>query len=121
MRKYCFLLLPAIALTCSLALSPAPVQAQKQYLDAFSARYPILGPQIAAQKCRVCHGRLKTNRSDYAEDLKAALGAKNVKGQGAIDAALQQVELREHQPGQTYKDLFDAGMLPPPYVPPEDN
>ena len=118
MRKHCFRLFPAIALTGALVLSPAPAQARKQYFDAFTARYPKLGPQIVAQKCRVCHGPLKNNRSNYAEELKAALGATNVRKEAAIDAALQQVELQEHQPGQTYKDLFDAGMLPPPYVPP---
>lgn len=120
MLKRTLLPLWGVALLAVLTASPEPLQARKQYMDAFSARYPRLVPQVTAQKCGVCHGKTKVLRSDYAESMKAALGAKNVKKQADIDAALKQVEVQQHQPGQSYKDLFDAGMLPPPYVPPEE-
>jgi hypothetical protein len=99
---------------------PETAQGRKEYLDGFKDEYPNLAPQIAAQKCLVCHGKQKKDRSDYAKLLEQELGTRNVKNKNQIKTALQKIETLEVQPGQTYRDLFDAGMLPPPFVPPGD-
>jgi hypothetical protein len=104
-----------------LLAQPETAQGRKEYFDGFKDEYPNLAPQIAAQKCLVCHGKdNKKQRSEYAKLLEQELGARNVKNKNQITAALQKIETLEVAPGQTYRDLFDAGMLPPPYVPPKE-
>lgn len=102
-----------------LAMGPRSTEARKEYFDVFLDEYPNLAPQVNAQKCLLCHGKLKTQRSDYAKQLERDLGARNVKNKNQIKAALQKIEALQVEPGKTYRDLFDAGMLPPKYVPPK--
>lgn len=103
-----------------LAASHRPAEARKEYFDAFLDEYPNLANQVNAKKCQVCHGPdNKRQRSEYAESLAEQLGARSVKDQDQIKVALQRTELLEVEPGKIYRDLFDAGTLPPPFVPPK--
>lgn len=94
---------------------PKQASAQKQYLDAFIAKYDIA--EAKEKKCLVCHGaKSKKERSDYAKALEEALGEKKVKDEAKIMAALATVEGKEYEDGKTYGQLLKDGKLPAPFA-----
>ncbi len=112
MRKV-FTILAVVAAVClTTASTPKPASAQKAYLDVFIAKYGI--KEAKTKKCGVCHGKSKKMRSDYAQALAKALGAKKVKDKSKIKAALEKVE-SEKCGNTTYGELLKGGKLPPPY------
>ena len=115
MRKVVTLMTAAAVAGCLFAWSARPVQAQKQYMDAMAAKYEGLAEQIKEQKCGVCHGKQKTQRSEYAKALEKALGEKKVKDVEKINAALDAVAAMEYANGKTYGDLLKEGKLPAPF------
>jgi hypothetical protein len=121
MRK----LLTGVALVAVVAgmtvLAPQPAQARKEYMDAFLAKYDKLSDEDKEKKCAICHSAAsKKDRSDYAQALEKALGAKMVKEADKIDAALVEVEGKEYEDGKTYGELLEAGTLPAPFVAAEE-
>lgn len=116
MRKLAMLMVAAAAAGVLFSVDAQPVQAQKQYLDAFMAKYPEVSEQAMEQKCNVCHGKQKKQRSEYAKALENALGEKKVKDEEKIKAALEAVESQEYADGKTYGELLKSGQLPAPFA-----
>lgn len=76
-------------------LRPQPAQAMPLYSKVFRAVYP---DYMTETKCAVCHvGKDKTTLNDYGKAVQEALGARNVKDEETIKAALKEA----------------AGKLPP--------
>lgn len=106
----------AVATLGVLFTAERSTNAQKQYMDAFAAKYPKVAQQVGVQKCGICHGGKKVQRSIYAKALEKALGAKKVKNRKDIDAALDTVAAQvSEKPLKTYGDLLNAGTLPKPF------
>ncbi|MFV0444327.1 MAG: hypothetical protein ACK5Q5_12225 [Planctomycetaceae bacterium] len=97
--------------------APKQAQAQKQYLDAFKAKYTKVSADDLKKGCAICHGKeSKKQRNDYALALEKALGAKKVKDVEKINSALMEVEAKEYEDGKTYGSLLNDGKLPAPYA-----
>jgi hypothetical protein len=92
-----------------------PVHAQKQYMDEMKGKYAPVAKLIDEQKCAVCHGKQKTQRSEFAKALEKALGAKKVKEVEKIQAAFDAVAEQEYADGKKYGDLLKEGKLPAPF------
>jgi hypothetical protein len=84
-------------------VQPETAQGRKEYFDGFLDQYPNLAPQANAQKCLVCNGKQKKDRSDYARELERELGARNVKN-------------KESDPDRSAEDR-DTGSPARPNVP----
>jgi len=97
-------------------LAPQQAEARPQYLKAFTQKYSKVAEQAMTLKCGVCHGSSGKNKkvvSDYGKALAKALGAKNVKGEEELSKALDEAGEKDAGDGKTYKDLLEAGTLPP--------
>jgi cytochrome c553 len=94
--------------------SPESAQARPGYLKAFNAAYPKLKEASDTAKCGVCHfGEKKSNRNDYGKATGEALGAKDVKDEKAVEAALKKAEAgKSSTEGKTFGDLINDGKLP---------
>jgi cytochrome c553 len=104
------------AVAVVLGLMTSNAQAQRQYLDAFKAKYTKISADDAKKGCAICHGtENKKQRSDYAQALGKALGATKVKEVEKINAALTEVEGKEYEDGKTYGSLLNEGKLPAPF------
>ena len=78
----------AVALVCR----SQDIQARPKYSTAFHEVYPDY-KNTEGTKCNICHvGEKKTSFNAYGEAVGDALGAKNVKDDKAIEAALKKVE-----------------------------
>ena len=115
MRKMVTIAVAAAVLGLMSTSAPKQAQAQKYYMDAMFEKYDKISDADKAKKCGVCHGKSKKMRSDYAQALGKALGAKKVKDKDKINAALMEVEGKEYEDGKTYGDLLNDGKLPAPY------
>lgn len=116
MRKLVTVAAAAAVMGLMTTSGPRQAQAQKQYMDAFLAKYTKLSEEDQAKKCGICHGAdSKKMRSDYAKALEKALGEKKVKDVDKINAALTEVEGKEYEDGKTYGSLLNEGKLPAPY------
>ena len=73
MRKVLTVLTIAAVAGGLFSLEARPVLAQKQYMDAMIAKYEPASKLIMEQKCVVCHGKQKTQRSEYAKAIEKAL------------------------------------------------
>ena len=116
MRKLAIVMAAAVVAALVFSVDVVPVQAQKQYFDAFVAKYPEVAEKANQQKCGVCHGKQKTQRSDFAKALEKALGEKKVKDVEKINAALDTVAAEEYTDGKTYGELLKDGQLPAPFA-----
>lgn len=116
MRKLAIVMGAAVVAALVFSVDVVPVQAQKQYFDAFVAKYPAVAEKANEQKCGVCHGKQKTQRSDFAKALEKALGEKKVKDVEKINAALDTVAAEEYTDGKTYGELLESGQLPAPFA-----
>jgi len=115
MRKV-LTLLTAVAVAGALfSVDARPVQAQKQYMDEMLKKYPSVAEQVKEQKCNTCHGKQKTQRSEYAKALEKALGEKKVKDAEKISKAFDAVAEQEYSDGKKYGDLLKDGKLPAPF------
>ena len=92
-----------------------PAQARMEYYNAFKGKYSNLKKEDIDKKCGICHGANKKMRSDYAEALGKALGAKMVKDTEKINKALDEAAKGDAGDGKTYGDLLKDGKLPAPY------
>jgi len=116
MKKTCLqagftLLAGAIAIVSLIQLSDQ-AQARPGYLKAFTAKYPDFAP-AAEGKCAVCHKPPdKKSRNDYGAAVGKALGAKNVKDNDQINAALDKAAAESAGDGKTFGDLIKDGTLP---------
>jgi len=115
MRKLVTCLAIVVVVGLAMTSKPQPAQAQKQYFDAFVAKYDAVADEAKEKKCAVCHGQNKKMRSDYAKALEEALGAKKVKDVEKINAALDTIAKKDSGNGTTYGDLLKDGKLPAPY------
>jgi hypothetical protein len=115
MRKVVTLLTAVAVAGAIFMYSARPAQAQMQYMKAMAAKYEGVAAQIDTQKCAVCHGKQKTQRSEYAKALEKALGEKKVKDVEKINSALDAVAAMEYADGKTYGDLLKEGKLPAPF------
>lgn len=115
MRKVLTVLTIAAVAGGLFSLEARPVHAQKQYMDAMIAKYEPASKLIMEQKCVVCHGKQKTQRSEYAKAIEKALGEKKVKDVEKINKALDTVAEQEYADGKKYGDLLKAGTLPAPF------
>jgi len=105
-----------IAAVAGLMAMCQPAQARMQYYNSFKSKYSNLGKADLDKKCGICHGAdNKKQRSDYANAIGKALGAKNVKDADAITKALDEAAKGDAGDGKTYGDLLKDGKLPPPY------
>lgn len=108
-----------LILSCTIAgtqfLDPPAVFAQKQYYDAFVAKYGNLAQAANVQKCGVCHGKQKTQRNKYAKTLEGFLPGRRIKNAAAITAALEKAGEQKLPNGMKYDDLLRAGNLPAPF------
>jgi len=96
--------------------APQQAEARPLYLKTFSEKYPKIAERASELKCGVCHGDSGKNKkkvSDYGKALAEALGAKNVKEKEDIIKALDEVGKKDAGDGKTYKELLEAGTLPP--------
>lgn len=117
MRKLAIIATVAAVMGLTSLSAPKQAQAQKNYMDAFLAKYTKLSEEDKAKKCGICHGKeSKKERSDYAQALAKALGGKKVKDEAKVNAALTEVEGKEYEDGKTYGSLLNAGKLPAPYA-----
>lgn len=117
MRKLLTMTLAALVAGAVLSADPRPVQARKEYLDCFVAKYESVADLAKEQKCLVCHGKKqKAQRSDYAKALEKALGEKMVKDKDKIGKALDSVAAQQYADGKTYGDLLKDGKLPAPFA-----
>lgn len=115
MRKVLTILTAVAVAGVIFSVEAQPVRAQKQYMDALSAKYPKVADQVKDQKCAVCHGKKKTERSDFAKALEKALGVKKEKDVEKINKALDAVAEKEYADGKKYGDLLNEGKLPAPF------
>jgi hypothetical protein len=113
MRKLAVVMSVAALVGISLTAAPKQASARMEYLNAFVAKYDIA--EAKEKKCLVCHGAKKTERSDYAQEIGKALGAKMVKDMDKINAALETVESKEYEDGKTYGQLLKDKKLPAPF------
>jgi hypothetical protein len=108
----------ALAVVGSMTVSaPKKADARAEYQKAFLGKYDKLSEEDQMKKCGICHGKNGQNkkvRSDYAQALEKALGAKMVKDVEKINAALAEVEGKEYEDGKTYGSLLNSGKLPAP-------
>lgn len=116
MRKLAILMAAVAVAAVAFSVDAQPVQAQKQYYDAFVAKYTAVSEQAGEMKCAVCHGKQKTQRSEYAKALEKALGEKKVKDEEKINKALDTVAGEEYADGKTYGELLKDGTLPAPFA-----
>jgi len=108
--------LTAVAVACALfTVDARPVHAQKQYMDEMKKKFEPIAKLIEEQKCAVCHGKQKTQRSEFAKALEKALGEKKVKDVEKIQKAFDTVAEQEYADGKKYGDLLKAGTLPAPF------
>lgn len=111
------LIVTTIAVAALMCLSmPQQAEARPQYLKAFTQKYSKVAEEAMVLKCGVCHGASGKNKkvvSDYGKALGQALGAKNVKGEEELSEALDKAGAKDAGDGKTYKDLLEAGTLPP--------
>lgn len=109
----------AIVAVAGLMMVSAPQQAdaRPKYLATLKKNYEKIADQ--AKDCGVCHGgpkgKEKKQLSDFAQELKKALGKANETDADKIGEALGKVCEKECQDGKTYGDLLNDGKLPPPY------
>lgn len=115
MRKVVTLLTAAAVVGLLFAYSTRPAHARAEYQAALAAKYEGVAEQVKEQKCGVCHGKQKTQRSEYAKALEKALGEKKVKDADKINAALDAVAAMEYADGKTYGDLLKESKLPAPF------
>ena len=97
------------------AVAFAPeAQARPDYLNkGFIPEYPALKAEVETAKCGVCHGTDKKVRNDYGKAVGEALGAKMVKDEEKIKAALKKAEAHKSSTeGKTFGDLIKDGKLP---------
>jgi len=97
-------------------LAPQQADARPLYLKSFSEQYSKVAERASELKCGVCHGDSGKNKkklSDYGKALAEALGKKNEKEKENVIKALDEVGKKDAGDGKTYKDLLDAGTLPP--------
>ncbi len=103
-----------IVITVALSLFPAESFARPQYNKAFKETYAGIKAPI---NCGVCHGdggKEKTKQTLYAKDLAGSLGIKNQRAPNKILDALRDAEGKEAEPGKTWGDYLNNGLLPPP-------
>ncbi|HEX3871270.1 MAG TPA: hypothetical protein VHV77_12580 [Pirellulales bacterium] len=96
-----------------LHFSGNPAYAQKQYKDAFEAKYPDFAP-IKEVKCGLCHPNPETKkeRNEYGKALGKALGATKVKDVDKINAALTKIAGEKSSSGETFGERIKEGKLP---------
>ena len=101
--------------------APQDAQARPQYPKAAAKKYTKVADALGEKKCGACHGgdplgKNKKLLSDYGKALKEALGAKNVKEEDKINAALDKAAEKPVKKGEdaTFGSLLKDGKLPPP-------
>ncbi len=104
-----------IVAVAGLMLLSQPAQARMEYFNAFKGKYSNLSKENLDKKCGICHGANKKMRSDYANAVEKALGAKMVKDMEKINKALDEAAKGDAGDGKTYGDLLKDGKLPAPY------
>jgi hypothetical protein len=110
------MMLTAVAVAGALfTVDVRPVHAQKQYMDEMKTKYPAVAKAIDTQKCATCHGKQKTQRSEFAKALEKALGEKKVKDAAKIQKAFDAVADQEYADGKKYGELLNGGTLPAPF------
>lgn len=115
MRKVLTILTAVAVVGVLFSVDAQPVQARKQYMDEMSAKYPKVAAEIKTQKCGVCHGKNKKQRSDYAKALEKVIGKKNEKDEDKVKAAFDKVADQEYADGKKYGELLKDGKLPAPF------
>lgn len=123
MKKLATLMALVAVAGLMLVAAPQDAQARLQYRKAFEKKYEKVADAVKEQKCNVCHGKKDTGasdkklRSDFAKALEKALGAKNVKEEPKINAALDKVAKMpvKKSEDKTFGDLLKDGKLPPPH------
>lgn len=115
MRKVLTMLTVIAVAGAMFMVDARPVLAQKQYMDEMKKKYEPVSKLIDEQKCGVCHGKQKTQRSEFAKALEKALGEKKVKDAEKIQKAFDAVGDQEYADGKKYGDLLKAGSLPAPF------
>ena len=98
-------------------LLASTADARPQYAKAVGAKYPAAMDALKAAKCGACHGNGGKNKkvvSAYAKEIKAALGAKNVKDADKIMEALTKAGAKTNDDGKTYDSILEGGKLPAP-------
>lgn len=114
MRKSWTWIACGVAFVAAALVGAPDAQARPGYLKSFNATYPALKDAAETAKCGICHfGEKKTNRNDYGKAMGEALGAKNVKADADIEAALKKTEAgKSSTEGKTFGDLIKDGKLP---------
>ena len=115
MRKVLTMLSAVAVAGVLVSICSPPAEARMEYMNALSTKYPAIAEQVKSEKCLVCHGKQKKQRSDYAKAIEKALGAKMVKDVEAINKALDTVADQEYADGKKYGDLLKEGKLPAPF------
>ncbi len=96
-------------------------QARSQYEKAMGKLYPELlkkhGTEKSGKKkfdCKICHGKTKKKRNDYAKALEKALGKKKETDADKIKEALEKIakEKSTIDKAKTYGELIKDGKLP---------
>lgn len=106
------IIIAAIFLLGGLTLPEAA--ARKEYRVAFEKAYPALAVQVKVADCKVCHvpGGPKAVRNAYGQAVHTALGAKNVKDDNQIEAALKLAHDAINPAGVTFGSHIELGELP---------
>ena len=115
MRKVLTVLTAIAVVGVLFSVDAQPVQARKQYMDEMKAKYSKVATEVDAQKCGVCHGKNKKQRSDYAKALEKAIGGKNEKDSDKVKEAFDKVADQEYADGKKYGELLKDGKLPAPF------
>lgn len=112
MRISTMSLAAVLAVGASFVVS-STADARPKYPNVFKDVYPDLAEKADTAKCGICHfGEKKTNRNDYGDAMKEALGAKNVMDLDKVKAAIKKIEGETGKQGKTFGDLIKAGELP---------
>jgi hypothetical protein len=118
MKRFSMMVFAIVAIAASGVMTPQQAQARLEYWKAFKGTYDKLDQEKVetSVKCGICHGgekgANKKKLSKYAEELKAALGAKMVKDEEKIKTALKTIESKMGADGKAYGDLLKEGKFP---------
>lgn len=110
-----------VGVGASLVLTTAlvtAVAARPPYLQAFKTQYNTASgkPKLNMANCALCHdGAPNSGKwNPYGEELRKALGAKNVQDKAKLTAAFQAIESKKRTPNarRNYGQLIAADTLP---------
>ena len=121
MKKLATLMALVAVAGLMLVAAPQDAQARPAYPKALGKKYEKTADALKEKKCGACHGgdplgKNKKLLSDFGKALKEALGAKNVKEEDKISAAIEKAAEKPVKKGEdkTFGDLLKEGKLPPP-------